>query len=110
MLRALVWKEWRQQRSIVAVGAGLAFILPVIVYLVGQTASNRMLYNDRVAAGELRRRWRFVGWLDEDTLLVSRRFVLYRERGYTAWSNQAGCLDIVTGGIEIFAGVRVEGR
>ena len=42
MLRALVWKEWRQQRSIVGVGAGLGFILPVIVYLVGRTASNRM--------------------------------------------------------------------
>ena len=40
MLRALVWKEWRQQRSVVAAGVGLAFIFPVIAYVVGQTASN----------------------------------------------------------------------
>ncbi len=41
MLRALIWKEWRQQRLIVAAGTGMALIFPVIVYLVGQTASNR---------------------------------------------------------------------
>ena len=42
MLRALVWKEWRQQRSIVVAGVGLAFIFPVIVYVVGRTAGSRM--------------------------------------------------------------------
>ena len=76
----------------------------------GSARELEVLHNDGIARrGELRRRWRFVDWLDENTLLVSRRFVLYRDNGYTAWSNQAGYLDIATGGIEIFAGIQVEG-
>ena len=40
---------------------------------------------------------------------MSRRFVLYRDRGgYTAWGGQAGYLDIATGDVEILAGSLVE--
>ena len=46
MLRALIWKEWRQQRAIVAVAAGLALLLPLLVYALGRTSSNRMYMLD----------------------------------------------------------------
>jgi len=34
MLRALLWKEWREQRQIAAAGIGLALIMPVIIFAV----------------------------------------------------------------------------
>ncbi len=113
MLRALVWKEWRQQRSIVAVGAGLGFILPAIVYLVGQTASNRMYAIDFAELMPFLMAifvWPLFAAIVGATTNGVPPVRLVHRGGYTAWGGQAGYLDIATGDVEILAGSLVESR
>ncbi|HEX9700381.1 MAG TPA: hypothetical protein VGD06_13075 [Acidobacteriota bacterium] len=39
MLRALIWKEWREQRQVAAAGIGMAVLLPAIVFAVAASAA-----------------------------------------------------------------------
>ena len=38
MLRALIWKEWREQRQVAAAGIGMAVLLPAVVFAVAVSA------------------------------------------------------------------------
>jgi hypothetical protein len=39
MLKALIWKEWREQRQVAAAGIGMAVLLPAIVFAVAVSAA-----------------------------------------------------------------------
>jgi len=41
MLRALAWKEWREQRSLVLAGTALAIVLPVLLFMVATVSLPR---------------------------------------------------------------------
>ena len=45
-LTALVWKEWRQQRSVVAAGVAVAVMLPALAYAVAISADDRVYLLD----------------------------------------------------------------